>query len=68
VPAQEQFGYQIVKSGSVLVFFKGRHVVTVAGADADKLRSRIDAADDAGVQLALAKATRNFKHGNEGRR
>jgi hypothetical protein len=62
---RDQFSYRVVKNGSVLVSFHGRHVVTVAGTDADRLAARLAAADENGVQLLLAKATRNFKRGNE---
>jgi hypothetical protein len=61
----ENFSYAVVKNGSVMVSHNGRHVVTVAGREAERLTARLAAADDDGVQLLLAKATRNFKRGNE---
>ena len=63
----EQFGYRVTKDGRVFVTFHGRHVVTVAGAKADQLASALAAADGEQEQLLLAKATGNFKRGNERR-
>ena len=63
----DQFAYRVTKDGRVRVDFHGRHVVTVAGRQAERLRAALQAADgdhDA-VQLLLARATGNFKHGNE---
>jgi hypothetical protein len=64
---KEQFGYQVTKDGRVRVDFHGRHVVTVAGRDADRLSAALEGADADRTQLLLAKATGNFKHGNERR-
>ena len=62
---QEQFSYGTTKSGQVRVAFHGRHVVTVSGSAAERLSAQLDGADPAKVQLLLAKATGNFKRGNE---
>jgi len=64
---KEQFAYRLTKDGRVFVTFHGRHVVTVAGTRAGRLAAALDAADDEQVQLLLAKATGNFKRGNERR-
>ena len=45
----------------------GRDVVTVAGAAAQRLAAQLDGADDEQVQQLLARATGNFKRGNERR-
>jgi hypothetical protein len=63
----EPFGYRISKDGRVLVTFHGRQVVTVAGAKAERLAAALAGADSEQVQLLLAKATGNFKRGNERR-
>jgi hypothetical protein len=63
----DQFGYRVTKDGRVFVTFHGRHVVTVAGAKADQLASALARADGEEAQLLLAKATGNFKRGNERR-
>lgn len=64
---REQFSYRTTKDGRVRVAFRGRHVVTLAGSEAQRLTSRLEGADDDQTQLLLAKATGNFKHGNERR-
>ncbi len=63
----DQFGYRVTKDGRVFVTFHGRHVVTVAGAKAAQLASALAGADGEQAQLLLAKATGNFKRGNERR-
>ena len=60
-----QFGYRLTKDGRVLVSFHGRHVVTVSGAKADRLAAALADADAEQAELLLAKATGNFKRGNE---
>ncbi len=61
------FAYRLAQDGRVLISWRGKLVVTVAGPAAAKLRARLDGADPEAVQLALAKATGNFKRGNERR-
>lgn len=61
------FAYRLTQDGRVLISWRGRLVTTVAGAAADRLRARLQGADPAQIQLALAKATGNFKRGNERR-
>jgi S-adenosylmethionine hydrolase len=62
-----QFGYQVTKDRRVRVTFHGRHVVTVAGAKAERLTAALEEADAEQTELLLARATGNFKHGNERR-
>jgi hypothetical protein len=61
----DQFAYQLTKDGRVRVSHHGRHVVTVAGAAGERLASQLEGATDREAQLLLAKATGNFKRGNE---
>lgn len=61
------FTYRLVQDGRVLVSWRGRLVTTVAGTAADRLRERLSGASATDVQLLLAKATGNFKRGNERR-
>jgi hypothetical protein len=57
---------QITKDGRVLVSRGGRLVVTLAGNDAKKLIAAIEGArDEAAMQQALARATGNYRRGNE---
>ena len=63
--AEEPFSYRTTKDGQLFIGWQGRQVLTLKGADARRLFARLADLDAAGVQLALAKATGNFKHGNE---
>jgi len=63
--AEEPFTYRTTKDGQIFISWQGRRVVTLQGADARRFLARIADLDAAGVQLALAKVTGNFKHGNE---
>ena len=62
---ERPFSYRTTKDGRVRVAFQGRHVVTLAGSDAKRLASRLEGADEEQSQPLLAKATGNFKRGNE---
>ena len=62
---EEPFDYKVSKDGRVMVTWRGRQVKTLAGNQAEKFLAAVDGLDEAGVQLALAKATGHFKHGNE---
>jgi hypothetical protein len=63
----DQFSYSTTKDGRIRVAFRGRHVVTLAGSDAQRLAGRLEGAGAEREQLLLAKATGNFKRGNERR-
>ena len=61
----DPFDYQVTKSGLVRISRGGRVVVTVAGREADRLAAALERADERGAQLLLAKATGNYRRGNE---
>ena len=62
----DPFSYRVTKAGEVMISRGGRTVLTVGGAAAVKLVKAIDATTtDAAEQLVLAKATGNYKRGNE---
>ncbi len=61
------FECQITKDGRVMLFWFGKHVKTLVGKEAQKFITRFESADDAEAQLLMAKATGNFKRGNERR-
>ncbi|MGH8776988.1 MAG: hypothetical protein ACRDWI_18190 [Jiangellaceae bacterium] len=65
--AADPFEYRITKNGQVLISRGGRQVATVAGARATRLIRELANGDERAAQLALAKATGNYKHGNERR-
>lgn len=63
---EEIFSYRISKNNSVFIGFNGKEIKIVKGKEAEKLITKIQQAEtDKEVQLALAKVTGNFKHGNE---
>ena len=62
-----EFSYSVTKDGRVRIAHRGRHVVTVAGPRAGRLSSQLATAGDEETQQLLARATGNFKHGNERR-
>lgn len=63
---EETFDFQVTKDQRVMLFWHGKLIKTVKGAEAEKLIKRLDdAPDETEIQLILAKATGNFKHGNE---
>jgi hypothetical protein len=64
---ERPFAYRVSKEGQVFVTWQGRTVTTVRGDDARRLLARLATLDEAGIQLALAKVTGNFKRGNERR-
>lgn len=65
--AEDPFDYQVTKSGQVRVSRGGRVVVVVGGRDAAALAAKLDRADDHQAQHLLARATGNYRRGNERR-
>ncbi|HOZ38264.1 MAG TPA: hypothetical protein PLH64_05905 [Anaerolineaceae bacterium] len=61
----EVFTYQISKEKKVFISWNGKQVKVLKGKEAQKFISMIIGINDEGVQLVLAKATGNFKRGNE---
>ena len=60
------FSAVVTRNERVLVSFDGRQVVALAGADARRVIERLQHAKDGEAeQMVLAKATGNFKRGNE---
>ncbi|RKT79222.1 hypothetical protein DFJ68_2686 [Terracoccus luteus] len=61
----DPFDWQRTASGQVRVSRGGRLVAVVAGAAARRLDRVLDGGDDGAIQHALARATGNYKRGNE---
>lgn len=59
------FDYGVSKDGKVFITWGGKTVMILKGPPATRLLRQIEGADPHQVQLALAKATGNFKRGNE---
>jgi hypothetical protein len=62
---EEIFSYRATKSGTVLISWQGRLVTTLNGKAAERFLTQIAGLDDRSAQLVMAKATGNFKRGNE---
>ena len=63
----DTFTYAVTKDGRIRISHQGRVVTTVAGQAADRLRARLEEASEEAAQQLLARATGNFKRGNERR-
>lgn len=64
---ENPFTYRVTKDGRVLIERAGRTVTVVAGKAAKALASKLDGAEADGVQQLLARATGNYRRGNERR-
>lgn len=62
--AADPFQYRVTKSGEVRVTRGGRVVSVIGGAAGERLASSLGA-DPVRDQLLLAKATGNYRRGNE---
>ena len=62
---KEVFSYRITKDQKVLISYEGKPVRTLSGSNAKSLIAKIQGANGQSIQLMLAKATGNFKRGNE---
>ena len=63
--AADPFDWQVTKAGTVLVFRGGRQVVTVGGKAGLKLATQLGGVEGAAAQQLLARATGNYRRGNE---
>ncbi len=59
-----KFAFSSTKAGAVRITWRGRVVVTLRGDGASKLMADVDREPEQ-AQLLLARATGNFKRGNE---
>ena len=59
------FSYRVSKDGKVFIYWHGKQVMILKNAAAQKFISKTTDLDDQQAQLAMAKATGNFKRGNE---
>ncbi|TDL83114.1 hypothetical protein [Peribacillus frigoritolerans] len=64
----EMFSYQLTKDQAVLISWYGKQIKVLKGKAAAKFLANAEKAEtDIDIQLLLAKATGNFKRGNEKR-
>ena len=61
----EIFSYRVTKDEKVFISYEGKHVTTLSGAKASGFISSVSNAEGKEAQLIMAKATGNFKRGNE---
>jgi hypothetical protein len=62
---EEPFAFVATKEGAVRISCRGRNVVVVAGEPGRRLAARLAGADPGERQQLLARATGNFRRGNE---
>ena len=62
---EEPFSYRVSKDNKVFIYWQGKQVTILSGKSCEKFLARIVSADSMEAQLIMAKATGNFKHGNE---
>ncbi len=63
--SDEPFQYQETGNGSVHIIHSGRIIKTLKGNSAIKFIIKVSSADKTSQQLSMAKATGQFKFGNE---
>lgn len=61
----EIFSYRVSKDQKVFLSWQGKQVTILQGKPAQQFLARIETADAKEAQLIMAKATGNFKRGNE---
>jgi len=62
---EEPFQYQVFKDHKVQIFWNKRPVLLLKGLAAQELLKKLGKSEGKDIQLVLAKATGNFKRGNE---
>ncbi|GAA1404517.1 MULTISPECIES: hypothetical protein [Oerskovia] len=64
---EDPFDHRVTASGTVLAYRGGRLVATISGAQAARLIAALETADEDRAQHLLARATGNYRRGNERR-
>jgi hypothetical protein len=59
------FSYRATKDEKVFISWNGRMVTTLSGPKARRFLAEAERGDAEGEQLLMARATGNFKRGNE---
>ncbi len=63
--AGDDFAFRATADGRVLISWRGRQVATLAGDKATWFLQRVEGATPEKLQVLMARATGNFKRGNE---
>jgi hypothetical protein len=61
----EPFSFSETRAGLVQIAYLGKVVTTLARREASRFLARVETLDRNAAQLLMAKATGNFKRGNE---
>ena len=61
----DDFSYRTTADGRVLISWRGRQVVVLAGDKAKWFLQRVEGATPAKLQVLMARATGDFKRGTE---
>lgn len=61
----DDFSFRNTADGRVLISWRGRLAATLAGDKAQWFLQRVEGATPAKLQILMARATGNFKRGNE---
>lgn len=61
----EVFTYRLTKDKKVFISYEGKQVTALSGKKAEHFIAKIQNANQKEAQLIMAKATGNFKRGNE---
>lgn len=61
----EPFSYRATKNGLAQISCRGKVVSILAGKEAARFLARAETADARALQILMARATGQFKHGNE---
>jgi len=62
---EEIFAYKVTKDNKVFISYEGKQVTTLSGKKAIDFIAKIANKEGKEAQLVMAKATGNFKRGNE---
>ena len=62
---EKQFSYETHKGDKVTIYFHGRPVTQLKGKAAVSFQAKAERADADALQHLMARATGNFKRGNE---
>ena len=63
--AGRPFSYATRADGSILISYRAAPVTILRGRAAERFAARLDDTDDGAAQQLMARATGNFKRGNE---
>ncbi|RJX41311.1 hypothetical protein D3P09_04830 [Paenibacillus pinisoli] len=63
--SEEVFTYKVSKDNKVFIYWQGKQVTILSGKASERFLKAIEGKEHKEAQLIMAKATGNFKRGNE---